>query len=96
MSKGLFGSMFDFNRDGNMSAFERAAEFAFLNGLMKEETVDSNLNDEIEEDIEACENRLSELEMEGLDIDELEFMDEYDRREAIENAGLDPDDYDFD
>ena len=96
MSKGLFGSMFDFNRDGHMSAFERAAEFAFLNDLMKEENVDSNSNDEIEEDIEACENRLSELEMEGLDIDELEFMDEYDRREAIENAGLDPDDYDFD
>ena len=31
----------------------------------------------------------------GLDIDDLELMDEDERREAIENEGLDPDDYDF-
>lgn len=29
-------------------------------------------------------------------MDELSFMDEDERREAIEDAGLDPDDYDFD
>ena len=32
----------------------------------------------------------------GLDRTELEYMDEDERREAIEDAGLDPDDYDFD
>ena len=32
--------------------------------------------------------------MAGLDIDELEYMDEDERREALEDAGLDPDDYD--
>lgn len=37
-----------------------------------------------------------ELMMFGLDPDELECMSEDARREAIENAGLDPDDYDFD
>ena len=31
--------------------------------------------------------------MAGLDIDELADMDEDERREAIEYAGLDPDDY---
>ena len=31
----------------------------------------------------------------GLDPAELEFMDADERREALEDAGLDPDDYDF-
>ena len=30
----------------------------------------------------------------GLDVDELEYMDEDERREALEDAGLDPADYD--
>ena len=33
--------------------------------------------------------------MAGLDYDELLFMDEDERIEALEDAGLDPDDYDF-
>ena len=32
----------------------------------------------------------------GLDVDELELMDPDDRAEALEEAGLVPDDYDFD
>lgn len=32
----------------------------------------------------------------GLDVDELELMDPDDRAEALEDAGLDPEDYDFD
>ena len=32
----------------------------------------------------------------GLDVDELELMDPDDRAETLEEAGLDPDDYDFD
>lgn len=39
---------------------------------------------------------MDELEIAGLDTMELSMMDEEERREAIENAGLDPDDYDFD
>ena len=31
----------------------------------------------------------------GLDVDELELMDPDERAEALEEAGLDPDDYDF-
>ena len=31
----------------------------------------------------------------GLDYDELEMMDPDERREALEDAGLDPDEYDF-
>ena len=45
------------------------------------------LNDDFEE--------RTELELSGLDPDELEFMDPDERREVLEDAGLDPDEYDF-
>ena len=41
------------------------------------------------------EEKVNELESAGLDYDELWYMDDYERREAIEEAGLDPDDFDF-
>ena len=44
--------------------------------------------DEEDEDLET------ELILAGLDLDELSEMSEDDRREAIEDAGLDPDDFD--
>ncbi len=37
----------------------------------------------------------TELELSGLDPDELEFMNVEKRREVLKNAGLDPDEYDF-
>ena len=43
-----------------------------------------DLEDEDDEDI---------LELYGLDRDELDMMDEDERREALEEVGLDPDDY---
>ena len=61
--KGLFGGLFDFNHDGNMSAFERAAEFSFLHEMMNEE------------------GERTELELSGLDPDELEFTDAEERRD---------------
>ena len=45
---------------------------------------------------EEKENKILELEAEGLDMDDLSMMDYDERREVIEEAGLDPDDYDFD
>lgn len=41
------------------------------------------------------EESATEFELSGLDADELEFMDADERREALEETGLDPDDYDF-
>ena len=73
---GIFGGLFDFNHDGKMDVFERAAEFAFLDEITREESA-------------------TEFELSGLDADELEFMDADERREALEEAGLDSDDYDF-
>ena len=96
MSKGIFGSMFDFNRDGHMGCFERAAEFAFVNHLMAESEKAETVDDVDSEEYGLDEYQALELELEGLDLDELSLMDDWERREMLENAGLDPDDYDFD
>ena len=55
--KGLFGDLFDFNHDGNMSDFERAAEMSFLHEMISDE--------------KECEE--TELELSGLDPDEYDF-----------------------
>jgi hypothetical protein len=41
------------------------------------------------------EDEYDELELAGLDRVDLEMMDENERREALEDAGLDPDDFNF-
>ena len=71
---GLFGDLFDFNRDGRLDSFERAAEFAAFMQMM-----DADKNDE--------------LTAAGLDAQQLSDMGYFERREALEEAGLDPDDY---
>ncbi len=69
-------SLFDFNKDGNLDAFERAARFrAFI---------------ETEKD-----EKRGELMAAGLDVQELREMDPFERREALEDAGFDPDEYDL-
>lgn len=80
---GFFGNMFDFNRDGNLDSFERAADFCAFNELMKEDTSTDFSDDDYE------------LELAGLDPEELEFMNEDERREVLEEAGLNPDDFEF-
>lgn len=86
MSRGVF----DFNRDGRMSSFERAAEFTFLHQVTDHQSAEKDagaVDDEIVRSIA--------LVVAGLDEDELRLMDEYERREVIEDAGLDPDNYDY-
>lgn len=81
---GLFGKMFDLNRDGKLDAWERAMEYDFMTSLNDE---DDGCEDEDEE--------LTELELAGIDPIELEYMDAEERREVLEEAGWDPDDFDF-
>ncbi len=48
--KGLFGGMFDFNNDGKMDSFEKAAEFSFFMNMMSEtEKSDSDSSDDSDE-----------------------------------------------
>ena len=87
MDKGFFGGLFDFNRDGELDPMERAMDFMAFEEVTKES--DSDDFDDEEDDL------MDDIEMVGLDANELSFMDEDERREALEDAGLDPDDYDF-
>lgn len=62
-----------------------------------DEDGDCDEEDQWDEDVDCEEDNHDELENDlifaGLDPMELEMMDEIERREAIEDAGLDPDDY---
>ena len=78
-----FDKMFDFNGDGKLDHWERAIQFQFMNVMLSEDSSSSDYDDS---DIFGDA---------GLDYDELEMMDPEERREALENAGLDPDEYDF-
>lgn len=37
---GIFGNMFDFNRDGKVDDFERAMEFMFIEEMLKDASDD--------------------------------------------------------
>lgn len=76
----LYNPGFDFDGDGKLNAYE----YSVMDDVVFGE--DASDADELEED----------LSLAGLDVAELECMDEDERREALEDAGLDPDDYDFD
>lgn len=84
MFDGFFGNLFDMNHDGELDTFERTMDY-----IAYEELTTEVENNEEEDDF------MTDLELSGLDYDELEFMDEDERREVLEEAGLDPEDYDF-
>lgn len=79
----LYDADFDFDGDGKLNAYEYSVMDDVVFG--HEDTETSEV-DELED----------ELSLAGLDATELEYMDADERREALEDAGLDPDDYDFD
>ena len=89
--------LFDFNGDGKTDAFEAEVELQMMAGSRQEAialTGDDTFytgSDSLEEDEDEL---ADELEMAGLDVDELADMDEDERRETLADAGLDPDDYD--
>lgn len=91
---GPYDDLFDFNHDGKMDGLEVAAELDYMKRLQSasDETKDSLW---LEEEDDSFADEMDELEEVGLDIMELEMVEEEERREVIEDAGLDPDDYDF-
>ena len=94
--KGFFGNLFDFNRDGKLDSLERAADFAAFASLVSE-------NDDNEEETSETTDKKAvfgdfsddDFLEDDLDYDELSYMDEDERNELFEDAGLDPDDFDF-
>ncbi len=85
--KNSFDRMFDWNDDGKLNSFEQANQFEFEQRMLEEDSVDDDEDDD-DDDLD--------LDLAGLDRFDLEMMDEDERREALEDAGLDPGDYDFD
>ena len=91
---GMFDDdFFDFNKDGEVDAFELDVSLQMM-ASSREEAIRLTGDDTFYTGSDTLEEE-DELEMAGLDIDELADMDEDERREALEDAGLDPDDYDF-
>lgn len=90
--------LFDFNGDGKTDFMEWSIGMQMTAGS-RQEAIDLTGDDTFylgsdtldEEEVEDFEDELSFY---GLDRDELDLMDEDERREALEEAGLDPDDYD--
>ena len=72
---------------GKLDSFEQANQFEFEQRMLEEDSVDDDEDDD-DDDLD--------LDLAGLDRFDLEMMDEDERHEALEDAGLDPGDYDFD
>lgn len=88
--------LFDFNEDGKTDGFETYVGPQMMAGS-RQEAISLTGDDAFytgSDDLEEDDELIDELEMAGLDLDELADMDEDERREAIEDVGLDPDDYD--
>lgn len=85
--KNGFDRMFDWHDDGKLDSFEQANQFEFEQRMLEEDSVDDDEDDD-DDDLD--------LDLAGLDRFDLEMMDEDERHEALEDAGLDPGDYDFD
>ena len=79
-----FDKMFEFNRDGKLDSWERAEQLQFMDEMSNNDGNSSFDDDEIDAFADA-----------GLDYNELEFMDPDERREVLEDAELDPDEFDF-
>lgn len=75
--KGIFGDLFDFNRDGKHDSFEQATELAFLSSMTEaKEDHDELYQAGIDpEDLEymSAEERREILEDAGLDPDDNDF-----------------------
>lgn len=97
---------FDLNRDGKLDLMEGFLKYQMIMGEDEEDDeveelfdLDEDEDDEDEDEDEEDEEEDKEAELEyelsinGLDRIDLECMDEDERRGAIEDAGLDPDDY---
>lgn len=90
-------SLFDFNGDGEVDGFETYVGLQMMASSRQEAialTGDDTFytgSDALEEDDDEL---MDEIEMAGLDMDELADMDEDECREVLEDAGLDPDEND--
>ena len=72
---------FDFNKDGELDTMERTLDFMTFNKMM---------NNSGDSSYDVDDDLVDEIESSGLDYDELPFMDEDERIEALEELNLPP------
>ena len=80
-----FDKMFDFNGDGKLDSWERAAQFQFF------EEADVFGDAGLDSDKKVRRTFFPDTKA----YDELEMMNPSERREVLIDAGLDPNEYDF-
>ena len=90
MDKGFFGGLFDFDGDGELDSMERAADYHAFEELMKDSEEDEDSEEDFDDEFDELEDA---LDLTGYTKADLDYMDEDERREVLEDAGLDPEDY---
>lgn len=93
-----------FDKRGKFDPIQFAVKCAILDELMEEDNAklqpnepdknDNTIEAELKKD--AIISLRGDLEMAGIDIGEIETMDPYEIRDALEFSGIDPDEYDLD
>lgn len=81
----FYDANFDFDGDGKLNSYEYSVMDDMIFGNR-----DSYDEDDSDDDVE------DELLFSGLDADELRYMDKDERRDVLEDAGLDADAFDVD
>ena len=81
----LFGNFFDLNFDGKATPFEELIGISIIN----QSTLGGKSHVPIPQQL-GCDPRT-----EDLDLNELALLNEYERNEFLEDAGYEPDDFEF-
>ena len=71
--KGIFGGMFDFNGDGKLDSFEKAAEFSFFMEMMSESKKSVNNTSDVSSDSSDSTDIEDALDDAVYDIDDFDF-----------------------
>lgn len=104
----MLGGMFGINGDGKVSCMEKVVGYGFSGrgwanrrrGAAAECFASRShgaypAGREVDDDIFTAVERSVSLIIAGLDEEDLRAMNAYDRWEALEDAGLDPEEYDY-
>ncbi|MCR5499819.1 MAG: hypothetical protein K6F31_05450 [Acetatifactor sp.] len=92
---GFFDPLFDFNGDGKEDFDETMLGMQMM-ASSRQEAIDLTGDTTFYTGPDELEEAEDELSAAGLNYYELADMDEDERREALEDAGLDPDDFEDD
>ncbi|MDY3274620.1 MAG: uroporphyrin-III methyltransferase [Agathobacter sp.] len=85
--------LFDFNGDGKTDFMEWSVGMQ-MTASSRQEAIDLTGDDTFYPGSDTLEEDDDELDLYGLDRDDLEMMDEEDMRIDLEDVGLEPDNYD--